>query len=196
MKSRRFVPVLMIAVILASIPSGAGTQEMRRLNAGLLPVYYLFDDDYFGIGNGGGADLVLRYEIRQNVFFENRLGGYAASQGNNNITGINGQVGVMAFLPYWIPYRPSARLALALMTANPVISDPVEEFRPSQTVFYFVAGVGITRSISADFQIEAGADVLFTPYSYRVYKFYRQYVEAKETRFTHFAFFIGASYTF
>jgi len=144
-----------------------------------------------------GLDPVRRRSAgRQNVFFENRLGGYAARQDNTNITGFNGQVGVMAFLPYWIPYRPSFRLALALMTANPVISEPVREFRPSQTVFYFVAGVGITRSLSADFQIEAGADILFSPYNYRVYEFYRQYVEVRETRFTHLAFFIGASYTF
>lgn len=196
MKSRLFVPGFLIAVILASIPFSAGSQEMRRLNAGLLPVYYIFDSDYFGIGNGGGADIVLRYEIRQNIFFENRLGGYAAKQDDYNITGFNGQLGVMAFLPYWIPYRPSARLALALMTANPVISEPVEEFRPSQTVFYLVAGVGITRSINADFQIETGVDLLFTPYSYRIYEFYRQYVEVQEASFTHFAFYLGASYTF
>ena len=196
MKFRRFVPAVMLAVIMASAHSGAGAQEMRRLNVGLLPVFYLFDNDYFGIGNGGGADIVLRYEIRQNVFFENRLGGYAAGQDGHNITGFNGQVGVMTFFPVWIPYRPSARLALALITANPVVSEPVQEFRPSQTLFYFVAGVGITRSIREDFQLEAGVDVLFTPYSYNVYKFYRQYVEIQETRFTHLAFFIGASYTF
>jgi hypothetical protein len=169
---------------------------MRRLSVGLLPVFYLFDEDYFGIGNGGGADLVLRYEIKQNIFMENRLGGYGAKQGDSSITGFNGQVGVTAFLPMWIPWRPSARFALALMTANPVISDPVEEFRPSQTVFYCVAGVGITRSISAEFQVEAGIDFLFTPYSYRIYEFYRQYVDVYEVRFTHFAFFLGASYTF
>ena len=196
MKFRRYVPAVMIAFVLVSAVSGAGAQEMRRLNVGLLPVFYMFDDDYFGIGNGGGADIVLRYEIKQNFFFENRLGGYGAKQGDHNITGFNAQLGATAFLPVWIPWRPSARFAFALMTANPVVSDPVEEFRPSQTVFYLVAGVGITRSISHDFQIEAGADILFTPYSYRIYEFYRQYVEVTEARFTHLAFFIGASYVF
>jgi hypothetical protein len=186
----------MIAIVLVSAVSGAGAQEMRRLNVGLLPVFYAFDNDYWGIGNGGGADIVLRYEIRQNIFFENRLGGYAADQDGHNVTGFNGQVGVTAFLPVWIPWRPSARFALALMTADPVISDPVQEFRPSQTVFYCVAGIGITRAIKEDFQIEAGADLLITPYSYRIYEFYRQYVEVSEVRFTHLAFFIGASYTF
>jgi len=112
------------------------------------------------------------------------------------VTGFNGQLGVTAFLPVWIPWRPSARFALALMTADPVISEPVQEFRPSQTVFYVAAGVGITRSINAAFQIEAGADIFFTPYSYRVYEFYRQYVEVSEVKFTHIAFFLGASYTF
>ncbi len=193
---RRFVPAVIIGIILLAAISGAEAQEMRRLNVGLVPVFYAFDEDYFGIGNGVGADLLLRYEIRQSIFIENRLGGYAADQDGNSITGFNGQVGVTAFLPVWIPWRPSARFALALMTANPVISDPVEEFRPSQTVFYCVAGIGITRAISASFQLEAGADLLFTPYSYRIYEFYRQYVEVTEARFTHLAFFIGASYTF
>ena len=186
----------MIPIILVSAVSSAGAQEMRRLNIGLLPVFYTFDNDYFGIRNGAGADIVLRYEIKQYVFIENRLGGYAAKQGEHNIMGFNGQVGVTAFLPVWIPWRPLARFAFALMTVNPVISDPVPGFRPSQTVFYCVAGIGITRSISADFQLEAGADILFTPYSYRVYQFYRQYVEVNAVRFNHLAFFIGASYTF
>jgi hypothetical protein len=196
LSSRRLIPAVITILILISAVNGAAAQEMRRLSVGLLPVFYLFDDDYFGIGNGGGADIVLRYEIRQNVFFENRLGGYAAKQDDANVTGFNGQVGVTAFLPVWIPWRPSGRFAFALMTANPVISDPVQEFRPSQTVFYCVVGLGITRSISHEFQIEAGADLLFTPYSYRIYEFYRQYYEVTDARFTHFAFFIGASYTF
>ncbi len=196
MKLRRFVPAVMIVIVLVSAVSGADAQEMRRLNAGLLPVFYMFDDDYFGIGNGVGADIVLRYEIRQNFFFENRLGGYGANQGDANITGFNAQLGATAFLPVWMPWRPSARFAFALMTANPVISDPVQEFRPSQTVFYCVAGIGITRAISHDFQIESGIDILFTPYSYRIYEFHRQYVEVTEARFTHIAFFLGASYTF
>lgn len=193
---QRFIPAVMVAIILVSVASGAPAQEMRRLSVGLLPVFYVFDNDYFGIGNGGGTDIVLRYEIRQNVFFENRIGGYASKQGDTNITGFNGQVGVTAFFPVWIPWRPSARFALALMTSNPVVSEPVQEFRPSQTVFYFVAGIGITRAIKAYFQIEAGADILFTPYKYRVYEFHRQYVEVHDMSFAHLAFYIGASYTF
>jgi hypothetical protein len=185
-----------MAAGLISVSTTSRAQELRRLSVGILPVFYAFDGDYFGIEAGGGADLSLRYEIKQNIFLENRLGGYAGKQGGHNITGFNGQVGATAFLPYWIPWRPSVRAGLALMTANPVISDPVEEFRPSQTVFYLVAGAGITRSISAEFQIEAGVDVLFTPYAYNVYEFYRQYVDVTEARFTHLAVFIGASYTF
>jgi hypothetical protein len=196
LRIRRFVAAAVLAAIVISASTVVHAQELRRLSVGLLPVFYAFDADYFGIEAGGGADLVLRYEIKQNIFFENRLGGYAGKQGEHNITGFNGQIGATAFLPYWIPWRPSARFALALMTANPVISDPVEEFRPSQTVFYLVMGAGITRSITADFQIEAGVDFLFTPYSYNIYEFYRQYVEVTEARFTHFAVFIGASYTF
>jgi hypothetical protein len=196
LRFQRYAPAVIFTALLASAISGANAQEMRRLNAGLLPVFYVFDNDYFDIDSGGGADLVLKYEIRQNVFFENRLGGYAARQGDHNVTGFNGQLGISAFLPVWIPWRPSARIALALMTADPVISDPIQEFRPSQTVFYIVAGVGITRSINAAFQIEAGVDLLFTPYSYRVYEFYRQYVEVNEVRFTQVALYLGASYTF
>lgn len=196
MDKRLPVSLVLTAVILSVAVSGSDAQGIRRLNAALLPAFYVFDSDYFGIGNGGGMDVVLRYEIRDNVFLENRLGGYAASQDGHSITGFNGQLGVTAFLPYWIPWRPSARAALALMTADPVISDPVQEFRPSQTVFYALIGLGITRSITAAFQIEAGVDLMFTPYSYRIYEFYRQYVEVHDARFTHAAFSLGASYTF
>ena len=192
---RTFIKILVLAAVLAS-PVNAGAQDTRRLSAGLLPVFYIFDGDYFGIGNGGGADIVLRYEISRNFFFENRLGGYGAKQRGKGVTGFNGQVGVSAFFPVWIPFRPTARLALALMTANPVISEPVEEFKPSQTVLYLVAGVGMTRSIKADFQIEGGIDLLFTPYKYNVYEFYRQYYEVSEARFSHLAFYLGASYIF
>ena len=183
------------AAVLAA-PMEAGAQGMRRFNAGLLPVFYLFDEDYFGIGNGGGADMVLRYEITHNIFLENRLGAYGARQGDAGITGLNGQIAASVFFPVWIPYRPSARLGFGLLSANPIVSDPIEEFRPSQTLLYLVAGVGMTRSIKADFQIEGGIDLLFTPYRYNVYTFYRQYYEVKEARFSHLAFYLGASYIF
>ena len=195
MRYRSFVQIALLIAVLAS-PVCSGAQETRRLSAGLLPVFYVFDGDYFGIGNGGGADIVLRYEISRNFFVENRLGGYGAKQSGTGITGLNGQVGVSAFFPIWIPFRPSARLALALLTANPVISEPVEGFRPSQTVLYLAAGVGMTRSIQAEFQIEAGIDLLFTPYRYNVYEFYRQYYEVDKARFSHLAFYLGASYIF
>ena len=195
MKIRTLAAVAVIAAVLA-IHVDAGAQEVRRFNAGLLPVFYLFDEDYFGIGEGGGADLVLRYEITNNIFIENRLGAYGAKQGDVGITGLNGQIAASVFFPVWIPYRPSARLGLGILSANPVVSDPIEEFRPSQTLMYLVVGVGMTRSIRADFQIEGGVDLLFTPYRYNVYKFYRQYYEVNEARFSHIAFYIGASYIF
>jgi hypothetical protein len=193
---RLLLSLALTAAALSVAPSGSEAAGVRRLNAGLIPAFYLFDSDYFGIGNGGGMDLVLRYEIRDNIFIENRLGGYAASQDGHSITGFNGQLGATVFLPYWIPWRPTARAGLALMTANPVVSEPVQEFRPSQTVFYTLIGLGITRSITADLHIEAGVDLLFTPYSYRVYEFYRQYVEVSDKRFTHAAVSLGISYIF
>ncbi|MDD3642800.1 MAG: hypothetical protein PHQ19_04985 [Candidatus Krumholzibacteria bacterium] len=178
------------------VPGSSHARQVRRLSAGLSPACYFFDASYWGIEGGCGADLVLRCEIANNLFVENRLGGYGASQDGAGITGFNGQIGIIHFLPYWIPNRPSFRAGFALMTVNPVISDPVETFRPSQTVLYFVTGLGITRSLREYLQLELGVDLLVTPFRYRVYHFYRQYVDAGEERFLHGAVTIGASYTF
>jgi hypothetical protein len=193
---RRCLAGFLVAVILNLTSTVSHSQPSRRISTGALPVYYLFDDGYFGIESGLGVDALLRFEISRNVFIENRLGGYTAEQDGTDIAGLNGQLGVTAIFPVWIPYRPSARFALALLTVNPSISEPVKEFRPSQTVFYMVFGLGMTRVLKGMFQIEAGADVMFTPYEYRIYEFYRQYYEAREAGFLHLSFYLGASYTF
>lgn len=185
-----------IAIAAATVPSTLHAVQARRISTGISPVFYFFDGSYWGIGSGYGADLVVRCEIFNNLFLENRLGGYGGSQGDTEITGVNGQLGIVHFFPYWIPNRPSFRAALALMTVNPVVSDPIETFRPSQTVLYFVTGAGITWSLREYFQVEIGIDLMVTPYRYRVYHFYRQYVESREERFMHATLTFGASYTF
>jgi len=187
---------VMVAVATCTMPAQSHGQEMRRISAGFSPSFYLFDGSYWGIGGGYGADIVIRCEIVNNLFVENRLGGYGGSQDGAGITGFNGQIGIIHFFPYWIPNRPSFRAGFAFMTVNPVVSEPVETFRPSQTILYFATGVGITWSLREYFQLEFGADLFISPYRYRVYSFHRQYVEATEERFIHAAFTIGANYMF
>lgn len=169
---------------------------MRRISVGFSPAFYIFDGSYWSIGGGYGADVVIRCEIVNNLFVENRLGGYGGSQDGSGITGFNGQIGIIHFFPYLIPHRPSFRAGFAFMTVNPVVSEPVETFRPSQTILYFVTGIGITWSLREYFQLEFGADLLVSPYRYRVYDFHRQYVESIDKRFLHGAFTVGASYVF
>lgn len=195
-RARRAAALAAILIAIGPPPAGSASPAARKLSAGLYPSFYLFGGDYFGIGRGAGADLVLRCEIGSFFYLENRLGGYAASQDGISVRGLNGQLGVITFLPYLIPYRPSLRAGVALMTCDPVVSKPVETFRPSQTVLYLVAGSGVAWSVRSRLQLEFGADVLITPYRYRVYNFYRQYVDVSEERFIHAAFTLGASYTF
>lgn len=189
---------LVAAIIVAAgaIPAQPHAQQVRRISVGISPAFYFFDDSYWGIDTGYGADIVIRCEILNNLFVENRVGGYGASQDGSGISGFNGQIGIIHFLPYFIPNRPSFRVGLAFLTVNPVISEPVETFRPSQTILYFVTGVGVTWSLKEYIQLELGADLLVTPYHYRVYRFYRQYVEASDQRFLHGSLSLGVSYTF
>jgi len=199
--SRRGLGLLASALLLAAsmaavLVAPARTRADRTVSAGLFPAFYLLDGDYFGMDTGIGTDLVVRYEVVTGLYIENRLGGYSSSQDGSSVTGINGQLGVTAILPYLIPWRPSVRLAGALLTMNPVISEPVTSFRPSQTVFYLVGGAGITRILRGRFQVEFGADLMLTPYTYRIYDFHRQYVETKEARFAHLSFSLGLMYSF
>jgi len=194
---RRLVCIAVsIAVVACLIPGRPQAEAVRRLSVGIVPAFYIFDDSYWGAKSGYGTDLVLRCEIVNNLFIENRLGGYGGSQGDARLTGFDGEIGIIHFLPYLIPYRPSFRAGFAFMTVNPVVSEPVESFRPSQTIIYFVTGIGITWSLKEYLQLELGVDLLVTPYRYRIYHFYRQYVETSEVHFLHGAFTIGASYSF
>ena len=194
--SRRGAGLAAVSIAVLLWTSAAPAQAARELSIGAHFTHYLFDADYFGIGNGSGADIVVRCEIGRFFWVENRLGGYAASQDGTSIRGISGQLGIITFLPYLIPYRPTLRAGLALLTCNPVVSPPVPSFTPSQTVLYGLFGGGMSWSIRSRVQIEFGADLLITPYQYRVYTFQRQYVEASRERFIHAAFTLGATYAF
>ncbi len=194
--SRLLIILLAIIVILAVIAIEARGETSRRINVGLNFNYYILDEDYFGMETAAGALFAFRYEIVNNIYFENSLGSFASEADGVNIDGMNYQFGGSIILPYLIPYRPAARLGLGFLSVNPITVTPTESFRPGQTAFYFIAGAGLTRSIRENIVVEATANIYYTPYDYRIYTFDRSEVTVNEVRFTHYTFNIGISYSF
>lgn len=193
---RLLILLFIIIVILAMIAIEARGETRRRINIGLNFNYYLLDDDYFGMESAAGALFAFRYEIINNIYFENCLGSFASEADGLNIDGMNYQFGATAILPYLIPYRPVARLGVGFLSVNPITVTPTSSFRPGQTAFYFVAGTGITRSIRENIIIEGTVNIHYTPYDYRIYTFDRSEVTTNDVRFTHYVFGLGISYSF
>lgn len=194
--TRLLILLFIIIMILAMIAIEARGETQRRMNIGLNFNYFLLDDDYFGMESATGALFAFRYEISNNVYFENSLGSFASEANGVNIDGMNYQFGVTAILPYLIPYRPVARLGVGFLSVNPVTVTPIESFRPGQTAFYFIAGTGLTRSIRENIIIEWTVNIYHTPYDYRIYTFDRSEVTTLDVRFTHYVFNLGLSYSF
>jgi hypothetical protein len=194
--TRLLILLFIIIVILAIIAIEARGETQRRMNIGLNFNYYLLDDDYFAMDSAVGALFAFRYEIANNIYFENCLGSFASNADGINIDGMNYQFGAAAILPYLIPYRPVVRLGVGFLSVNPVTVTPTESFRPGQTAFYFIAGAGMTRSIRENIIVEATANIYYTPYDYRIYEFDRSEVTTNAVRFTHYVFNLGISYSF
>ena len=192
------VVVVFTVVLLAvtAIPRDGHGHVSRRINTGILATFTILDEEYWNMDNAAGVDLALRYEMFGNIYLENRLGFQAGDSDGNSVTCFNGQLGLMVFATHFLPYRPYARAGLGLMSANPVTTTPTDTFKPSQTTFYFVLGLGASRYVWKEMMIEAGADVLFAPYDYNKYSFDRQSVLLEKVQFTHFNFSLGVTYTF
>ncbi|MBU8920670.1 MAG: hypothetical protein KOO63_02310 [Bacteroidales bacterium] len=198
-KMAGFVVVFSLVLLaVTSIPQNGHAEVSRRLSSAILATYTILDDEYWGMDGAAGMDLALRYELSGNIYLENRLGLQSGTSEGNSVTCFNGQMGMMVFATHFLPYRPFARVGLGLMSANPVTATPerARTFRPSQTTFYFVLGMGASRYIWKEMVIEAGADVLFAPYDYNKYSFDRQDVLLEKVQFTHFNFSLGIAYTF
>ena len=97
--TRLLILLFVIIVILAMIAIEARGEAQRRINIGLNFNYYLLDNDYFGMDSATGALFAFRYEIVNNIYFENGLGSFASEANGVNIDGMNYQVGAAAILP-------------------------------------------------------------------------------------------------
>ncbi len=194
--TRLLILIFIVIVILAMIAIEARGEMPRRINIGLNFNYYLLDDDYFGMDSAAGALFSFRYEIINNIYFENSLGSFSSEADGVNIDGMNYQFGGTAILPYMIPYRPMARLGVGFLSVNPITVTPTESFRPGQTAFYFIGGAGMTRTLRENIIIEGTANIYYTPYAYRIYAFDRSEVTTYDARFTHYTFNLGISYSF
>ncbi len=188
--------VLCFTIIAAVLPSNALGESNRRIGIGFFPGFFILDNDYFGLENGPGFDLRIRYEFQANIYFENRLGYLFSDESGTSVGGFSYQLGLTTILPYLIPYRPVASLGIGFLSADPITVTPTNTFRPSQTTFYFIGGGGVTRSIKENITIEAMGNIWVSPYHYRIYRFNRREVEIDEKQFTHVSFHVGISYIF
>jgi hypothetical protein len=189
--------LLCIALSLLALPSsGAHGGLHRRIQAGMNLNYYGLDADYFGMDDAVGATIAFRYEIANNVYFENNLGTFSSHAAGVDIDGLNYHLDVLAIVPVLIPYRPVARFGIGFLSVNPVTATPTDTYRPGQTAFYLVGGTGVTRTLKENIMVEASADFYVTPYRYRIYEFDRITVSTHDAIFLHYTINIGGSYAF
>jgi hypothetical protein len=181
----------------ALVLSGASRAELpRRIAVSVEPRYYMLDSEFFGLSDAFGVNAALRYELANDIYFENGIGFFSTEGGGVDVTGLDWQLNFLALFPVLIPYRPVARLGIGVMSVNPVTVTPTDTFRPTQTTFYFLGGAGVTRSILDNVLLEASAAFWVTPYEYRIYSFNRLDVTTTDVRFTHLSIAIGLVYTF
>ena len=199
-RMRFALALLALALVAAGTLAGGGAsaQTPRRICASLEAHYYVFDSEFFDIGDGFGGAAALRYEIASDFYFENVIGFLDGDAGGVDIDGFDYRLNLFAIIPYFItvPYRPVARLGVGFLSVNPLTATPTDTYRPTQTTMYILAGAGITRNFLKRMLVEVSADVLVTPYQYRIYTFDRQDVSTSLARFTHFSTTLALTYTF
>ncbi len=189
----------LVIVATGSLAGGGAVAETpRRICASLQAHYYLFDEEFFDIPDGLGAAAALRYEIASDFYFENVIGFIDGSAGGVDIDGFDYRLNLFAIIPYFIPvpYQPVARLGVGFLSVNPITATPTDTYRPTQTTMYLLGGAGITRTFLKRMLVEVSADILFTPYQYRIYTFDRQSVSTSLARFTHLSATLAVTYTF
>jgi len=189
-----FLIVLTIAV--PPLPALARSLIPRRIGLTCNAEYFVLDRDFFDMDNAPGIGFSFRYELDYNIYFENSLGFFISNSDTCSISGLYFGPSVTAILPYFIPYRPIVRAGVGFISVNPITVTPTSTFRPTQTAFYIRAGAGVSRSIRESIQFELMADVWFTPYAYRIYKFNRRYVTTEDKYFSHLVISLGISYFF
>lgn len=188
--------ILVFALFAALTPSEGRAQSSRRMSGGLLVSHIALDSEYFGMSGATGTDIFVRYEILGNIHAETRIGAFSADDDGHSVGMFNGQLGLTFVSTSYLPYRLFGRAALGLLSSNPVTVTPTDTFRPSQTTFNIVLGVGANRFLWKSLAAEAGLDVMITPYKYNVYTFDRQSVSIDPSQFIHFMISLGASWSF
>lgn len=185
-----------LVIVQSCLAVPARAESSRRIGASLSFGYYMLDDDFFGLDDAPCVSVALRYELKNNIFFENRVGLIRSSQDGLSLNVLACRSGITAILPFFIPWRPALRGGFAMLATNPVTVTPIDSFRPSQTTFYLFAGTGVTRSITESLFGELSFDAMITPYKYRVYAFNRQQVDEDPHQFLHLGVTLGLSYIF
>ncbi|MCU0639211.1 MAG: hypothetical protein MUF59_05005 [Candidatus Krumholzibacteria bacterium] len=188
--------ILILAVFAALAPSEGRAQSSRRMSGGLLVSHIALDSEYFGMNGATGTDIFIRYEVLGNIHAETRIGAFSSDDDGHSVGMFKGQLGLAFVSTSFLPYRLFGRAALGLLSSNPVTVTPTDTFRPSQTTFNIVVGIGADRFLWKSLAAEAGLDVMFTPYKYNVYTFDRQSVSTDPSQFTHFVISLGASWSF
>lgn len=188
--------VIAVAALCRPAAGGAESSSSRRLSLEARGTYYILDTGFFGLSNAPGVEAAFRCEIVPALYVENALGFFATEGAGVSVNGFDYAFSVVALFPFLVPYRPVARAGVGFLTVDPVTVTPTGTFRPAQTTFYFVGGVGISRSITDRVHLEANASFWVTPYRYRVYAFDRREVLLTEERFAHLGLSLGAVYSF
>jgi len=189
--------ILLLTILVPSFPALAGSLLPRRIGLNCGVDYFVLDRDFFDMDDAPGIGFSFRYELDYNIYFENSLGFFTANADTSeSISGFYFGPSITAILPYFIPYRPIVRAGVGFISVNPITVTPTSTFRPTQTTFYIRAGAGISRSIRENIQFELMADVWFTPYAYRIYKFNRRFVTTEDKYFSHLVISLNISYFF
>lgn len=198
-RSLRVLSCVVLVVAAAACRPGAGAAGEScppRFGCAARGTYFVLDSGFFGLSNGSGAEAALRCELARNLHFESSLGFFGTEGAGVPVDGFDCALSLVALLPVLLPYRPVARAGVGWLTVDPVTVTPTSTFRPSQTAFYLVGGVGVSRAVVGRVHLEAAASFWITPYRYRVYAFDRQEVLVAEERFTHVGISLGAVYSF
>lgn len=188
--------VIAIAALCRPAAGAAEPSSPRRLSVEARGTYHILDAGFFGLSDAPGVAAAFRCEIVPDISVENAFGFFATEGAGVSVNGFDYAFSVVALLPFFAPYRPVARAGVGFLSVDPVTVTPTSTFRPAQTAFYLVGGVGVSRSITDRVHLEAGASFWVTPYRYRVYAFDRREVLLTEERFAHLGLSLGAVYSF
>ena len=190
-----FLVIFLLDLLLASPPAmGEDGTTDRPISIGLIPSYNFLDSEFFHLKDSAGMGMILKFGITRNLFFENRIGGFECDNEASPVTGMFSQLGLAYNFPSPFPAFPIARLGAGFISVDPATVTPTESYRPTQTTFYMIGGIGIVQPVGKKVLIELCTDVWSAPYKYRVYRFDRDKVETSRHQFTHLTISFGILY--